>query len=323
MTARPEQIAGEDDTLRAIEERLDGLPATSTIVRAVLAHWPEHAKYLMRSFSARDANQLEMTEILAAAALVLEGNRLAELASNYRWTCDRLREEELHFHRSGAYRFSTFEDANREVYSNDAYMEHYVDGLLLSQILWFNHVGSCDFFFREAQTKVRTGARYLEIGPGHGLMTYLAMRDFGVESAVVWDLSAVSVEHTKAALSKLGFDNVTCEVRDATDQEGPDQAFDFIVMSEVLEHIEDPSPVVARLRDLISEDGVIFVNVPINSPSPDHIYLMRTPEEARALLTENGFEIVSEAMFATQGTALDRALRNSVSVSVNMFARKV
>ena len=316
------QVATEEGNGRvALEAMLAEFPATSRIVGAVLDDWPEHAKYIRKSFAARSDNQFDTTEILSRAALVLEGERLAGLAANYRWTCDRLREEELHFHRTGAYRLSTFEDADREVYSNDAYMEHYVDGLLLSQILWFNHVGSCNFYFREAPDLLPAGARFLEIGPGHGLMTYLALRDFGLASAVAWDVSPVSVERTREALGKLGVENVTCAVRNAMSVEPGEQEFDFIVLSEVLEHIEDPMPVMAKLRGLLPDDGLVFINVPINSPSPDHIYLMKTPDDARRLLTDNGFEIVREEMFATQGTKLERALKNSVSVSVNMFAR--
>ena len=296
-------------------------PATGQIVTAVLECWPEHEKYLRKGLSIRSPEQLATTETLAEAALVLEGHRLSDLAANYRWTCDRLREEELYFHRNGAYRLSTFEEADREVYSNADYMERYVDGLLLSQVLWFNHVGSCDFFMRRSPALIKQSARYLEVGPGHGLMTSLALRDFRLGSATAWDISPVSVEHTRQALSKLGFDDVTCEVRDALSIELNEREFDFIVLSEVLEHIEDPMPVMGKLRSLMSDDGLIFINVPINSPSPDHIYLMETPEAARRLLTDNGFEIVEEAMFATQGTKLERALKNKVSVSVNMFGR--
>jgi 2-polyprenyl-3-methyl-5-hydroxy-6-metoxy-1,4-benzoquinol methylase len=100
-----------------------------------------------------------------------------------------------------------------------------------------------------------------------------------------------------------------------------EDTFDLIVLSEVLEHIEDPASVMRRLRDLVAPGGHVFVNTPLNSPSPDHIYLMEQPEDARRLLTETGFEIVEEGMFATQGAPLDKALRNRVSVSVAMFGR--
>lgn len=296
-------------------------PATAKIATAILDAWPDHQRYLEKSLGARNSEELDTTEILAEAALTLEGERLGQLADNYKWTCDRLRDEELFFHREGRYRLSTFEEADAEVYSNNAYMERYVDGLLLSQVMWYNHVASCSYYFRTAPMMIPVGARMLEIGPGHGMMTYLAVRDFGLSSATAWDLSPVSVEHTRSGLAKLGVTNVNCAVRNALSVSETDEKFDFIVLSEVLEHIEDPIAVMEKLRHIIAPEGVIFVNVPINSPSPDHLYLMRTPDEARDLLRKAGFAIESEAMFATQGMKLERALKNAVTVSVCMFAK--
>ncbi len=298
-------------------------PATLKIAQAILAAWPDHARYLEKSFAARSAEEFETTEILANAALTLEGERLPQLAENYRWTCDRLRDEELFFHREGRYRLATFEEADAEVYSNHEYMERYVDGLLISQVIWYNHVASCTYYFKHTPTLIAPNARMLEIGPGHGLMTYLAVRDFGLASATAWDLSPVSVEHTRSGLAKLGVNTVNCEVRNALSVSETDEKFDFIVLSEVLEHIENPAEVMRKLRAIIAPEGLVFVNVPINSPSPDHLYLMRTPDEARDLVRQNGFEIVSEAMFATQGMKLERALKNAVTVSVCMFARPI
>ncbi|MFN4220951.1 MULTISPECIES: class I SAM-dependent methyltransferase [Novosphingobium] len=298
-------------------------PATRTIALAILDAWPDHARYLEKSLSARTVSELQTTELLAQAALTLEGARLPELAANYRWTCDRLREEELFFHREGRYRLTTFAEADAEVYSNDAYMERYVDGLLLSQVMWYNHVASCTYYFTQAPGLIPSDAKMLEIGPGHGLMTYLAVRDFGLSAATVWDLSPVSVEHTRSALARLGIGSVNCAVRNALSVSETDDKFDFVVLSEVLEHIEDPAEVMRKLRAIVAPQGLVFVNVPINSPSPDHLYLMRTPDEARDLLRKTGFEIMSEAMFATQGMKLERALKNAVTVSVCMFARPV
>jgi 2-polyprenyl-3-methyl-5-hydroxy-6-metoxy-1,4-benzoquinol methylase len=304
-----------------LEELSRRMPATAVIVEAVLAIWPDHDRYMRKSIEARDPTTLRATEILAEAALKLAGGRLAELAVNYRWTCDRLREEELNFHRTGSYRLKTFEEAYREVYSDAAYMEKYVDGLLLSQILWFNHAASCAFYLSTTPQLLPAGGRMLEIGPGHGLMTYLALRDFGLESAAAWDLSPVSIEHTRAALALLGFDKVDFRVCDLMAAKPEGETFDLVVLSEVLEHMEDPKSAMRALRPFLGKSGLVFINVPINSPSPDHLYLMQTPDDARQLLTETGFAIVEERFFATQGTALDRALRNRVSVSACLFAR--
>jgi 2-polyprenyl-3-methyl-5-hydroxy-6-metoxy-1,4-benzoquinol methylase len=302
----------------------DRWPATHRILSAVCDAWPEHRRYAEKSLAARDEAMMATTEVLAEAALILAGDRLGTFAEHYRWTCDRLREEELFFHREGRYRLSSFAEAEAEVYSDPAYMEKYMDGLLISQVLWVNHAASCHFFLTETPPLLPGRGRYLEIGPGHGLMMYLALRDFGLASAAAWDLSAVSIDQTRAALAKLGHTGCDFAVRNVTEVEAGAEPYDLVVISEVLEHLEDPRSVMAPLRGLVRpETGLIFVNVPINSPSPDHLYLMETPDDARALLTDTGFEIAAEGFFATQGAALDRALRNRVSVSACMLARPV
>ncbi|SEA64388.1 class I SAM-dependent methyltransferase [Rubrimonas cliftonensis] len=299
----------------------DAAPATRAVIEAVLDVWPDHARYMRRSLEARTPPQMAATETLAEAALLLTDD-LPECAARYRWTCDRLREEELFFHREGRYRLSTFAEAEAEVYGDAAYMANYVDGLLLTQVLWYNHAASCDFFLRETPAMLAPDSRFLEIGPGHGLMTYMALRDFDLARAEAWDVSSVSLDRTRAALERLGGADVAYSVRDVMTLEPQGERFDFVVLSEVLEHLEDPKAAMRRIRHVVDDArGVVFVNVPINSPSPDHLHLMREPDDARALLTECGFVIEREAFFATQATPLERALRNRVSVSACMLAR--
>lgn len=300
---------------------LAAYPAIARTFGEVLAGWPDHQRYLAKSFGARSDAVWDTTEALASAALVLVGDRLPEIVENYRWTCDRLREEELHFHRNGEYRLKTFEEADREVYSNADYMEKYVDGLLMSQLLWFNHAASCEFFLSTAPKLLPAGKRMLEIGPGHGLMTYLALRDFQLASAVAWDISPVSIEQTRHALAKLGRDDIEFGVRDLMAVEPGKDQFDFVVLSEVLEHVEDPKQALRSVRGLLRDDGLLFVNVPINSPSPDHLYLMKSIEDARALLEETGFAIVDQGVFPSQGAPIEKALRNQMTVSICMFGR--
>lgn len=305
----------------AVPEAAHG-PATTRIAAAVLDVWPEHERYVACSLAGRaDGPTGETTEILAEAVLKLAGERLPEVARHYRWTCDRLREEELHFHREGRYRLSTFAEAEAEVYGDAAYMERYMDGLLLSQVLWANHARSCDFFLRETPRHLDPGARLLEIGPGHGLMLHLALREFGLSAATAWDLSAVSIEHTRHALERLDGAEAELGVRDLMSVAPGERAFELVVLSEVLEHLEDPFPAMRAVRGLLAPGGIVFVNVPVNSPSPDHLHLMESLDDARALLTETGFEIASEGAFATQDRALDRAIRQRVSVSVCMIGR--
>ena len=99
---------------------------------------------------------------------------------------------------------STFAEALAEVYSNTDYMTRYMDGLLLTQSLWFNHAATFEMFLNRLLPLARSGARYLEIGPGHGLMTYFAARTPAIDTLEVWDVSSVSLAETRTALAVLG-----------------------------------------------------------------------------------------------------------------------
>lgn len=300
---------------------LTGRPESAMVVEAVLAVWPEHANYLAKSFKARSPAMLDATEAAAAAARKLMAGGEKRFAADYRWTCDRLREEELHFHREGRYRLSTFAQANAEIYSDHAYMARYVNGLLLSQILWYNHVATFEMFLNRVLGTARTPYDYLEVGPGHGLMVYFAAQSPLSRSLEAWDVSAVSLGETRAALDKLGAAKPISLTRtDILAASPPRRRYGLIVISEVLEHLETPGVALRFLRQAIADDGRIFVNLPLNSPSPDHIYLVSSPDDARSLIEEAGFRIESLELFATQAKAVDSALAQRISISAGIIA---
>ncbi len=300
---------------------LAGAPNTRAIVEAVLAVWSDHARYLTGSFRPRSAAIMAATERAAGAAITLMDGAEATFAADYRWTCDRLRDEELFFHREERYRLSTFAEAYAEVYSDHDYMARYVNGLLLSQVLWYNHAATFEMFLGRVLGEAAAPFDYLEIGPGHGLMTYFAAGSPLARRLEAWDVSEVSLRETRAALDRLAAPKpVTFTRTDILGAEATDRRFDLIVISEVLEHLETPDRALAYLRAALAEGGRIFVNVPLNSPSPDHIYLLSDPDEARSLVEAAGFRITAMELFATQATRIERALRTKVSVSAGILA---
>ena len=102
------------DTLESI---LACRPSAVAVANVALAAWPEHEKYLIKSFARRTPEMLNATEEVAAAVLRLIAGAEKRFGEDYRWTCDRLREEEIYFHSEGRYRLSTFAEALAEVYS--------------------------------------------------------------------------------------------------------------------------------------------------------------------------------------------------------------
>jgi 2-polyprenyl-3-methyl-5-hydroxy-6-metoxy-1,4-benzoquinol methylase len=321
ISAGASRLIMESEKSEKLRVLLSERPETHAVIEAVLAVWPEHAAYLLKNFLLRTPAMLDATEGAAKASRKLMAGDEGRFAADYRWTCDRLRDEEIFFHREGRYRLSTFVEANAEVYSNHDYMGRYVNGLLLSQLLWFNHIATFEMFLNRVLGAAERPFDYLEVGPGHGLMTYFAAENPFSRSLEAWDVSAVSLRETRAALDKMAVAKpVSLTETDILATSPPTKRYDLIVISEVLEHLEQPGQALRFLRNAISDDGTIFINVPLNSPSPDHIYLLTTPDEARALVEEAGFRVQTVELFATQGRPIEKALESRLSVSAGIIA---
>lgn len=299
-------------------------PATRRLVDAVLASWPQHQKYLGKSFADRDEATAALAERTASLIELLVDGDYGAPVRGYRWMCDMVMGEELAFRRSGQYRHSTFAEVNEAVYQNRDDMAAYMDGLLASSVLWSQHARTMAFYVQRFLGQNGDGYRHLEVGPGHGLLAYYAASDPRCTSVTGWDISPASLDMTRHALGKLGVDRpVDLQIQDITRPPQVEEAFDSIVISEVCEHLEDPVSALRTLRSVLADDGRLYVNVPCNAPAIDHIFLLRSPEEAIAMVQAAGFRVVDADHSPVAGYSLDRARRLQASISCAMTAVKV
>jgi len=276
--------------------------------------WPEHATFLNRSLQERDGDLLTLTEWIAGQVLTLVEDRLDACCAGYRWMCEAMLREELYFRRHGRYQAQKFDDVARVIYDDAAVMQLYMDGLLLSQVFWRNHVDIAKFF-RSYIASLPDPFDHLEIGPGHGLQLAHAAMDPKCASASAWDVSDRSLAATRECLSRLGVTRpVALEKRSIYSLEN-DARYSSIVVSEVLEHLEDPAGALAGVRRVLKPGGRAFLNVPCNSPAPDHIYLFAHPDDFYAMVEGAGLIVLER--FATPGTGytLERALRQRLTIS--------
>ena len=178
-------------------------PSLRTITSRVTDFWPEHAKYLISRFRDNDEFRLDRDERVAAMALRLIGSDLDTFCLDYRWMCEAFTIEEIFFRRFGSYRLTTFAEANAKIYSNASYMSRYVNGILMSQILWSNHAAALDLFRTRYLPSLPEHFDHLEVGPGHGLFLVFATTDPRCATATGWDVSTTSIAATAMALDKL------------------------------------------------------------------------------------------------------------------------
>ena len=138
-----------------------------------------------------------------------------------------------------------------------------------------------------------------------------------------WDISQQSLHLTSESIKKLGVDTtLALHQRDILSDEDYDGAFDGIVISEVLEHIEDPAKGITNIKKFLKPGGFIFINVPCNSPAPDHIHLFSHPDEVRSLVEEQGLDVIAFESLPMTGYTLDRAIKAKATISCWAIAQE-
>jgi 2-polyprenyl-3-methyl-5-hydroxy-6-metoxy-1,4-benzoquinol methylase len=300
------------------------------LVEAILDLWPQHEKFLIKSFSGRAEKLLDTTEFIAALLLEVAADRgllLRAYAEDYQFLCEQIVfPEEVFFQREGRYRLSTFEEAAREVYDNAPLMARYMNGLFVSDAMWLNHASAMDDFATAYLPSTPPGGAHLEIGPGHGMLLHLAIRFGRFSSLSAWDVSETSLSHTRHILNlRKCADLVKLESRNLYDPSALEHnrgRFDTIVLSEVLEHLEKPREALEIIRELLAPGGTVWINVPANGPAPDHLFLLRSPADAKELVTSVGLDADRTAAFPLAGYSLDRAIRDALAISCVVVGRK-
>jgi 2-polyprenyl-3-methyl-5-hydroxy-6-metoxy-1,4-benzoquinol methylase len=283
---------------------------------------PRHVAFFKRRFATPVPGELALCEQLAQQILRLAGTELDDFAKGYDFICAIQKREEIYFRRHGAYRLKTVQQAVAEVYGNPEYMRSYMRGLLMTQVFWSNHTASMRFYVDDFLARNADGYDLLEIGPGHGLLLGRAASDPRARTVTGWDLSLASVQETHQALAQLGVERpFRLEVRDLF-AHASGAAFDAVVFSEVLEHLEEPVRALQAIRAVMRPSARLYLNVPINSPAPDHLFLLRSPEEVVALVKDQGFSIERCGYFPATNYTIEAARKHQLTISVCVVAVK-
>ncbi len=298
-----------------------GYPTLARLVAEQVRLAPDHEKFFIKRFEAETPESLVRHEELAGHIAKLIAHDEMAFLGDYGWLCAEQLEEELYFRRHKKYRLSTFDEAYRLVYSNREYMTRYMNGLLMTQLWWKNHFDVIDYYRRVFLATNKPGYSHLEIGPGHGLFIYFAAADRKAGGVTGWDISESSINSTRDALKTLGLAEMPAlELQDLF--KGPKGVFDSVVFSEVLEHMEDPRAALDVLRTVLAPGGRLFLNMPINSPAPDHLFNLDSPEDLVRFVEDAGFIIENQGLFPATNQTLDMARRKKMTISCAFVARR-
>ena len=226
-----------------------------------------------------------------------EGKDLPFALDCYLRVCEDVIDEQLRFVETGKYSCTSFDEVNKRVYGNPEVMSYYMHGLLVTQYLWAHHYDILQFFFKNFSAFTADIKNVLEVGGGHGLFTNEVIKQLseGYTYTMV-DISETSIEMSKEFVKSGHVDYILQDVY----QFESEQKFDFIIMGEVLEHLEDPLGIMKKLHSLGTDNATAFITAPCNSPAIDHIYLFRNPNEIIQLFNEAGWEVVKDLIVSSE-----------------------
>ncbi|MEI8201721.1 MAG: methyltransferase domain-containing protein [Bacteroidota bacterium] len=276
-----------------------------------------HAKKLKSNISKFDEEYFKRANLFFERYQTIhqnEGRTLDYAIDCYLQMIADINYETVQFIKTGEYSSKTFEEVNERVYNNPDIMKYYVHGILMSQFLWTHHYNILLFFNKIIHENKNNINNYLEVGGGHGLYISEAIHIIGNKADyVLVDISQSSIEIAKKMIANNEVGYTRSDIFDYN----PLIKYDFITMGEVLEHVEDPVKLLKKLHNLLNDEGKLFITVPTNGPTIDHIYLFNNAEEIRGVIESSGFLIEKEFCIYAEDVPEEIAIKHKVSM---MFA---
>lgn len=198
------------------------------------------------------------------------------------------------YEKDGEYITKTYAEAAAQVYHNEDYMQNlYLPGILLSHYLWPHHYRHGVFFEHSFFADFQRGEdrSFCDIGIGTGFYSRWLLTAGDDVTGQGFDISTSSKAYTERQVAAYGAaDRYRVNLRDIV-AEPLDDATDWLMSVEVLEHLEDPLSFLKSLRRMLRPGGKAFITAAITAPNVDHIYLYRDAEEVVDQLIEAGFAI--------------------------------
>ncbi len=230
---------------------------------------------------------------------------------------------QIKFMRNGKYPVSKTSDAIDNVYNDKQEMLSYMIGLALSQYLWSTHYEMFNYLKEELKNNVKDIKNYLEIGPGHGLFLKNAIDILDKETNMTAiDISPISLDVSKSIIEyfyptkKIEFINEDMLKLDL------DSNCDFIVMGEVIEHVETPELLLKKISKLLSQNGKAFLSTCVNCPAIDHVYHFHTVEEIREMFEKCGLEIISEKVLPVEDLPMCEIEHKKITINYSAIVKR-
>ncbi len=154
------------------------------------------------------------------------------------------------------------------------------------------------------------GKNLLEIGSGEGFVLELFEKKG-------FNVNGIEASKDNLHLIKKKLRTGECKIGFAEDLPDYDKKFDVVIMSHVLEHLINCRLVISSLRELLTEDGIIFIEVPncedvvelehsiFTQPHLHHF----TEKSLEFLFKSCGYEIIKSDIFFSHVVTLSEHIK--------------
>jgi 2-polyprenyl-3-methyl-5-hydroxy-6-metoxy-1,4-benzoquinol methylase len=238
--------------------------------------------------------------------------------------CNDMFKCQIKFMRSGKYPISLSDEAYRDVYSNKSQMLSYMVGLALSQYLWDTHYQMFSHLREELSKNRNKIKNYLEIGPGHGLFLKSALDILNNDvSMTAVDISPISMDISKSIIDYFYPKKNVRFINQDMLKLDLDSQCDFIVMGEVIEHVQKPQLLLRKINKLLGENGIAFLSTCVNCPAIDHVYHFKTIEEIREMFKNCGLDIYSERVLPVENLDMKEVIKQKVTINYSAIVKRI
>lgn len=304
-------------------ELVKDYPTFQRFVKSVFLKSPMQKRYLAHHFAKRDAAFFRRAEKFAIGFVsYLEeiGLTIDQAVDAYLEVCTDMVANQMSFKKTQKYSCPSAKEAEAAVYSSNKKMTNYMIGLILSQFWWPNHYAMYDFFIEQSR-KLKNIKSILEIGPGHGLYLAESISFFAKAQVDAIDISPTSKRLSEALVFHFT-GSTRCKVQVKGINDLDHGQCDYIVMGEVLEHLDDPKAALRKIYNLLNEGGYFFLTTCANAPAIDHVYLYESVEHIHRHIHENGFTILSELVLPVEDVPADQWVEKKVEVNYAAMLKK-
>jgi len=293
-------------------------PLFTQMIDLISGKNPLQRKSIERFLSRQSPAYFERAEDLVSnltRSFLVGDSAWTEAAEAYNLLCRHRVWEQIQFQKTGIYPRTDAAEAHAEVYSQPEVMESYMVGLMLSYLLWPNHVAIMEFYRNELRRS--RPKSYCEVGIGHGLFVVEQMRAWPEVPLTLVDISETSIKLARRILQTFGFDPDKPRIihGDFNTVDLPANSFDLLVMGEILEHVNDALAFLRSGRELVADDGRIFLTTCANCPATDHVYHFRNVDEIREMITEAGLTIGRELKLPAEDVPEEKWESSRVTVN--------